>query len=159
MIDSVQLKYGTAPDSACAKLEPEVARESNARTAKEGAERATNLKQANQYMRDSWETLEFCVKYGAFLRGEDFPHVLPDRKQLAGVFSSEIRRRKLSVDVEAVKKEVIRIGMSECSLYASWGDPKDINSSVGRWGVHKQHVYGGRQYVYTENGRITAWQD
>ena len=40
----------------------------------------------------------------------------------------------------------------------SWGQPDDINRSVGSWGVHEQWVYGD-EYLYFENGKLTSWQD
>lgn len=51
----------------------------------------------------------------------------------------------------------IQIGMPEPLLILSWGVAEDVNETVTRYGVHKQHVYG-KQYVYTENGFITSWQ-
>jgi len=58
-----------------------------------------------------------------------------------------------------VKEEKIRLGMPEKMLIMAWGEPDDINESVGIWGTHKQYVYGSGQYVYVENGFITSWQD
>jgi len=57
----------------------------------------------------------------------------------------------------------ICIGMTKEDVIASWGTPKDINKSVGSWGVHEQWIYGnplyGAQYLYFENGKLTSWQD
>jgi hypothetical protein len=61
----------------------------------------------------------------------------------------------------------IKRGMSELGLICSWGYPTingSINETVGSWGVHKQWVYRlcstcSSQYVYTENGKITGWQN
>lgn len=61
-------------------------------------------------------------------------------------------------EAKLILEKKIALGMSEKALIKSWGKPDDINTSVGRWGVHKQYVYGS-QYVYVENGEITAWQD
>jgi len=60
---------------------------------------------------------------------------------------------------KVAKNEKIQIGMPEKYLILSWGEPDDINESVGIWGTHKQYVYGSGQYVYVENGFITSWQD
>lgn len=49
--------------------------------------------------------------------------------------------------------------MSQCGMYAAWGDPVRENQSVGSWGRKIQHVYQSRNYVYTENGRITSYQN
>jgi len=53
-------------------------------------------------------------------------------------------------------------GMTMEEVIASWGRPRDINKSVGSWGVHEQWVYGGTShtsYLYFENGTLTSWQN
>lgn len=57
----------------------------------------------------------------------------------------------------ALNKEV-KIGMSEYLLIFSKGKPTRINKTTGRWGVKKQYVYGIRNYIYVENGIVTAIQ-
>lgn len=57
-----------------------------------------------------------------------------------------------------MSQKKISMGMSEHGLVCSWGHPDRINESVGRWGVHKQYVYG-RQYVYVENGEVEGWSN
>ena len=101
---------------------------------------------------------KFCVTYGKALRKGEVYEIgtLPDTMKLV---KQESNRRKLRFDDSLVRVEKIRIGISECQLYASWGLPRDQNQSVGRWGVHIQHVYSYGTYVYTENGRVTSWQD
>jgi hypothetical protein len=53
--------------------------------------------------------------------------------------------------------------MTKDEVVASWGNPYDINRTVGSWGVHEQWVYGenisNRKYYYFENGVLTSWQD
>lgn len=76
---------------------------------------------------------------------------------------AEERRKKLiekygERTADAIMKQEIFRGMSESALVESWGKPKEINSSVGSWGTHKQYVYGGGDYVYVENGIIESWQ-
>lgn len=56
----------------------------------------------------------------------------------------------------------IGLGMTTDMVRISWGPPRDINRSVGAWGVHEQWVYGSypyAQYLYFENGVLTSWQD
>jgi len=57
----------------------------------------------------------------------------------------------------------IQIGMTKEQLLASWGDPDNINRSVGSWGVHEQWIYAASYYkqiyVYVENGILTSWQN
>jgi len=52
----------------------------------------------------------------------------------------------------------IRLGMISEQAKAAWGEPKNINESVGTWGVHEQWVYDSH-YLYFENGVLTNWQD
>lgn len=56
----------------------------------------------------------------------------------------------------------IKLGMTDEMVRASWGDPDDINRSVGSWGVHEQWVYPRSSYdddyLYFENGILTSWQ-
>ncbi|KKK47580.1 hypothetical protein LCGC14_3153780 [marine sediment metagenome] len=57
---------------------------------------------------------------------------------------------------------IIRRGMTTEEVIASWSRPRDINRSVGSWGVHQQWIYGDigyRKYLYFENGKLTGWQD
>lgn len=63
-----------------------------------------------------------------------------------------------------IKNGMIQTGMSEDALICLKGFPSDINRTVFSGGVHKQYVYdygkyGGRSYVYVENGVVTGWQD
>lgn len=101
---------------------------------------------------------EFCVAYGKALRKGEIYEIgaLPDTMKLV---KQESNRRKLRFNDLLVRKEQIKVGISECQLYASWGLPRDQNQSVGRWGAHVQHVYGYGAYVYSENGLVTSWQN
>ena len=58
----------------------------------------------------------------------------------------------------SILDEQIRIGMSKEMVADSWGEPQDINRTVGEWGVHEQWVYGS-SYLYFENGKLTSFQD
>jgi len=102
----------------------------------------------------------FCVAYGNALRGKLVEKLgyLPESEMLSLVKREAVRRKQKFNDA-LVRKGLIKIGNSECQLYASWGIPVDQNQSVGSWGVHTQHVYGSGNYVYTENGRVTSWQN
>lgn len=97
---------------------------------------------------------EFCVSFGSTMRGQSFNNV-DDQKLVKSLFVAEAKRRKLSFKMPLIKALRVKIGMSECDLYASWGYPESSNRSVGIWGVHTQHVYDGA-YVYTENGRVSS---
>lgn len=79
------------------------------------------------------------------------------RNEMARVKRKEKLSKKYdSFTVDSIIEGEIFIGMSEDALIESWGHPKRINETVGRWGVHKQYVYWSK-YVYVENGKITSW--
>ncbi|MDR7131649.1 hypothetical protein J2X69_004013 [Algoriphagus sp. 4150] len=86
-------------------------------------------------------------------------------KNRAAVESDQRLRRekyikKYGTEVgEKIAKRTIWIGMTEEMLIDSWGNPKDINSTVTRYSHRKQYVYSSNQYVYVENGVVDAWQD
>jgi hypothetical protein len=80
---------------------------------------------------------------------------------------SEIESRNLVKPDEwdIIDQKKVRLGMSICALRASWGAAKE-NSTLTRYGSRIQHVYRlswchrcNVQYVYTENGVVTAIQD
>ncbi len=101
---------------------------------------------------------DFCVVFGKSLRGER--SVVGNSKVVAALMETEANRRELSLDSNLIRSKTLRMGISECELYASWGHPSSRNRTVGSWGVHIQHVYGDfGNYVYTENGRVTSWQN
>lgn len=63
----------------------------------------------------------------------------------------------------AIAKTIIRneveIGMSKEMVIESWGYPSGgVNKTIGAWGTHEQWVYGSRQYLYFQNGRLTTIQ-
>ena len=101
-----------------------------------------------------------CVETGKLVREESWLVVAPNMQSTALPFvKAEIKRRSISFNENRAKRGQIATGDSECQLYASWGLPVSANRTTGSTS-YIQHVYrGSRNYVYTRNGRITAWQD
>ena len=100
---------------------------------------------------------EFCICYGNALRNQTLANGY-DGPEAPGLVRQEAKRRKLRiVDTEAIS-EKIKIGITQCQMLASWGEPRDKNRSVGSWGVHIQYIYSGA-YVYIKNGVVTGFQD
>ncbi len=99
----------------------------------------------------------FCATYGRVLRHQKVYQVgeISDLEQLVKI---EARRRKFKFDDSFVMSQKIKLGLSECQLFASWDSAYRQNETVGSWGVHIQHIYGDGRYVYTKNGRVTSWQ-
>ena len=133
----------------------------------EQTERRENERRAEQHRREKeapkvlrqLSKIDFCVTLGKSLRGEELDE-LGGSSALPTLVKSEASRRKISFNATLIRSEKIRMGISECELYASWGYPDDQRRTVGRWGIHIQHIYGNfGPYVYTENGRVTSWQD
>lgn len=64
---------------------------------------------------------------------------------------------------DAVINRNVILGMTKEQVIVSWGgrpNDKDINRSVGSWGVHEQWIYEARGiYLYFENGILTSFQD
>lgn len=73
----------------------------------------------------------------------------------------EAEERKVKTAIRAAKKkEGVTIGMTEQDVLDSrWGKPQSINRSTYSFGVHEQWVYGGHNYLYFENGILTAVQN
>lgn len=64
----------------------------------------------------------------------------------------ELRRKKRS--------EGVRVGMSkEDVLASSWGKPEKINTTTTARLTREQWVYGGRNYLYFENGVLVTIQN
>jgi hypothetical protein len=63
------------------------------------------------------------------------------------------------INGEKVAKGVIWIGMNEGMLLDSWGQPEDINQTVTKYLKRKQYVYANSQYVYVDDGIVTAYQN
>lgn len=58
------------------------------------------------------------------------------------------------------KSEGVRIGMTKQQvLDSSWGKPGHINTTTTANGTHEQWVYGGGNYLYFDNGILTAIQN
>lgn len=105
---------------------------------------------------------ELCVKAG--WKNQEANNTMLMQREL-------FRRNLMTRDELAMaKRGGVAIGMSECALLGSKGEPAsffacgNINQSVGSYGVHKQYVYRdcttkAAYYVYVENGKVTSWQN
>jgi hypothetical protein len=69
--------------------------------------------------------------------------------------AAQARASKISL---AILNRKIVVGMTADEARRSWGEPIKVNASVGSYGRHEQWVYPGSQYVYVENGLVTAAQ-
>lgn len=100
-----------------------------------------------------------CIRYGNAIRAKD--------EQQISMFRAEANRRKLLSavdDADTIAKENLRVGMSQCAMYASWGAATRENRTVTSGGASIQHVFGSYRvtrplYAYTRNGIVTTIQD
>lgn len=61
--------------------------------------------------------------------------------------------------LEAVSKGNYGIGMGQKELLYSIGQPDRVNSTTTANGTHDQYAYGSSNYIYLDNGVVTATQD
>lgn len=101
---------------------------------------------------------ELCKSFGA--------HTELGWRESAEAMRVEIVHRNLipEPEWEIVRGHKIRVGMTKCAMYASWGRPDRENRTVSAGGESIQHVYRASrysrgQYVYTRNGVVTSFQD
>ncbi|WP_052352792.1 hypothetical protein [Neobacillus dielmonensis] len=81
---------------------------------------------------------------------------LPEVTEYINNLKIEIDKRKQN----SKGKYGVSIGMSkEAVLNSSWGKPQDINTTITQFGTHEQWVYGGGNYLYFENGKLTSIQN
>lgn len=52
----------------------------------------------------------------------------------------------------------VAIGFTKQMCVDAWGEPKSINKTTNRYGVHEQWVYDGG-YLYFDNGKLTTIQN
>lgn len=66
------------------------------------------------------------------------------------------------IEEDRNRSRVVGLGFTKSQILKNFGEPKNINRTVGTWGVHEQWVYSAYPntlYIYFENGIVTSWQD
>lgn len=93
-------------------------------------------------------------------RDKIFNEITPEviAKQKA---AESAEKAKVEAEEKAkAKSEGVRIGMTQDQVRNSnWGNPKSINTTTTAYGIHEQWVYGGRNYLYFEDGILTSIQN
>lgn len=145
-LDALKM-MGESAEERVSRLENERQKQSN-----------KDLERRNKAIKE-FDNLDVCLLYGYIVRNEriDIITTLKEPEDIEKILR-EARRRKITLDKKSTIGRIIKIGMTTCQLYASYGGPKKVNRTVGAWGEHVQYVYTS-QYIYTKNGRITSWQD
>lgn len=135
---------------------------------KKYAELKKNLDLLQQYHPD---TQEYATAKGVYEQG------LKDQESARKKAEAEAARReaeriakmkpierimeKFGCDKETatlIHQRRVRMGMTREQARAAWGRPRDINRTVGSYGVHEQWCYDG-SYLYFEDGILTSWQN
>ena len=81
-----------------------------------------------------------------------------EKKRIALEERDRISKEK--ADAKKRRHEGVSIGMSHEDVFASsWGRPQSVNNTTTRYGLHEQWVYGGHNYLYFENGKLTTIQN
>ena len=105
---------------------------------------------------------DFCDAYGKNIRYSGSKKQ-ESPENIDSILKKELQRRKINLDQSLIISRSIRIGSSECQVYASFGPPDRINRSVGGYGEHKQFIFpqgtANPIYVYIKNGHVTSFQD
>lgn len=102
---------------------------------------------------------KYCSAYGDAVRNQYLDDIGLSPK-IVRMTKLEAKRRGLRMDDKLIAAGKIRVGLTECSMIASWGIPQSSNRTVTAALIRTQHVYGNLgPYVYTVNGVITGWQD
>ncbi len=100
----------------------------------------------------------FCEAYGKAARGEQAVAEWLPRQEEQTAFRAAAKKRGLRISEDLVMGKSVRIGASQCDVYAALGPPSVRNRTVNAFGESLQLVYG-RLLVYVSRGVVTAWQD
>ncbi|WP_242120951.1 coiled-coil domain-containing protein [Aestuariivivens sediminicola] len=118
------------------------------------------------YMSDVWLERNEIIK--AFIKAKE-----EEERTLKQLEREQKLKQELAKSAELEKKYLKKygqktynklkqgyywIGMNKEMAIISLGSPKDINRTVGSWGVHEQWVYDNL-YLYFENGTLTSYQN
>lgn len=122
-------------------------------------ERAKNQKRldAPKFLRELSKE-NFCFVVGTATR-DSFIIGIGTYPEFPTLVKKETTRRRLALNYNQILEKTIQIGISDCQLLATLGASIKQNRTVTRTSVHVQHIYSNGLFVYTENGRVTAWQD
>lgn len=82
-----------------------------------------------------------------------------DAKRRAAARKSTLIAKYGEAVANDMLKGHVRLGWTKEMCIEAWGRPEDINRTIGDFGVYEQWVYGLKNYLYFENGKLTGIQD
>lgn len=95
-----------------------------------------------------------------YMLARDHPEVGAKYAAQADKLTAEADRQDQAEERKRKRSKGVTIEMSkEDVLASSWGRPESVNSTTTSRGTREQWVYGGRNYLYFENGVLTAIQN
>lgn len=83
-----------------------------------------------------------------------------ERKAKQAKANAERKANKAKADAERKARCGVKIGMTKAQvLNSNWGNPSHVNRTVNQNGTREQWVYGGGNYLYFDDGKLTAIQN
>ena len=90
----------------------------------------------------------------------DYPDIGAKFEAQATKLLAEADRKDQEREKKRKRSLGVTVGMTnEDALASSWGKPESINTTTTARGSREQWVYGGRSYLYFENGVLVAIQN
>lgn len=87
-------------------------------------------------------------------------YILPMSPEDLRIAQQQQRKKAVAAAAAWKARGGVSIGMTAAQVRQSnWGGPQHINRTTGSHGVHEQWVYGGGNYIYLQNGRVTSIQN
>ncbi len=118
------------------------------------------------YLDRSFNGLRDRKTLDIFLTSEDYQKELSIKEQKEKERITNLKKRKVAlikkygkVYGNLISQGKVKIGMTTSMCKESWGIPTDINKTIGSFGTYEQWVYGNKEYLYFENGKLTTIQN
>lgn len=96
---------------------------------------------------------------GRFHLKSDYEQVILAERLAKNKRKANLIRKYGTAIANLIIQGKVRIGMTKQMCLESWGEPDDINTTIGSYGTHEQWVYGNGYYLYFENGKLTNIQN
>ena len=97
--------------------------------------------------------------FGRFHLKSDYEQVILAERLAKNKRKANLIRKYGTAIANLIIQGKVRIGMTKQMCLESWGEPDDINTTIGSYGTHEQWVYGNGYYLYFENGKLTNIQN
>ena len=107
----------------------------------------------------SYNSEEQPLLCGLFTDKVHHEELLKEQNKKQNQRISEMVKKYGATNGNLIAQGIVRIGMTKAMCKDAWGEPIDIHTTKGAWGVHEQWVYGDNTFLYFENGKLTSIQD